>query len=68
MSNQLYVFISKVPGKQYTYEAALKSENEAGQFTPIAYGYGVGPVTACDHLDAANVAGVNIKDIIFVRE
>ena len=66
MTNQLYVFISKVPGKRFTYEAALKSGNGEGQFTPIAYGYGVGPTTALDHLNLEKV-NVDKRSITFVR-
>ena len=67
MSSQLYVFITKVPGKQYTYEAAIKSSNGEGKFTPIAYGFGCGPVTALDHLNLKKV-NVSNQSIIFVRE
>ena len=67
MSNQLYVFISKTPGKIYTYEAILKEGNGQGEFKPLAWGYGYGPVTALDHLNLEKV-NIDNRSITIVRE
>lgn len=68
MTNQYYVFLHPTPGKVYNYEAVLKTGNGQGEFTPVAWGYGAGPLAALDHLDAAGVTGVDVNNITFVRE